>query len=694
MIVRKAHRLLAAAFCAPLLANATPLTLDQALHMAGDGHGSAASNARLQARYAAKEQRESESGWEVFGNANVGRYHELVTDDVRDDYYGRNAAIGVRYPLLGSLARRMDAVRASERDIRVSEIEVGYQRARQRLAVRSAYADWWRATQEQHLCENAQTAAHTAEQHLRERLDGKWILPSDARLMRSEWTAVTRRCDLQPDLLADVRESLRSLGVRVDADSTPAAIPLAGHPRPLQAWRALLDSNPRMARRDAELALAEQGRKRPWYSAIESSFNVAQTVEQRSGAGENGSGLSAGVTFSAPLDLLDYGSARSREGEARYQEAVRAREQEQGTLVRELGKVLEQQRRNANEYVWRSERREAVERIVAERRQRTGLDAGEASLRLMQAEVDHYNAGFAQISAWHAAWLQDAALRLFGDDSAEFEALLGSEWLRWQAQDTGAPAQALNWRQGVYIWDSQALLDPRRRGAELQALREAGIGMLNVGLDAGQVAERERTRSALSELLREAHALGLQVNLLLGDPAWIKPRGRGQLTGLIQQFSALPFDGLHLDLEVEQLGWPVPDQRLRDWLDTLRAAKAASPWPLRLSSHPRWFAEQARRTPCVPCELEHLGVGDISLMIYTRNPETAASRIKSIARQWPALHLRLAQSVEADQPADLSWAGAGHGQLRAQTTQWQQALLPAGISGIDWQSWSDYPRSR
>jgi len=694
MIAKTAHRLLAAAFCAPLLASAAPLPLEQALQMAGDGQGSAASNARLQARYAAKDQRESESGWEVFGGATVGRYHELVTEDLRDDYYGRNAAIGVRYPLLGSLARRLEAVQASERDIRVSEIELGYQRARQRLAVRSAYADWWRATQEQQLCEHVQAAARRADEQLRTRLDGQWILPSDARLMRSEWTAVTRRCALQADLLADVRESLRSLGVRIEADSTPVAMPLAGHPRPLQAWSELLQGNPRMARRDAELALAEQGRKRPWYSAIESSFNLTQSVEQRSGAGENGSGLSAGVTFSAPLDLLDYGSARNREGEARYQEALRAREQEQGTLLRELGKVLEQQRRNANEYVWRSERRAALDRIVAERRQRTGLDAGEASLRLMQAEVDHYSAGFAQISAWHAAWLQDAALRLFGDDSGDFEALLGSEWLRWQADEPGTQAQATNWRQGVYVWDSRALLDQQRRGAELRALREAGIGVLNVGLDAAQVAAPGRTRHALGELLREAHGQDLQVNLLLGDPAWIKPRQRGQLTALIERFSGLPFDGLHLDLEVEQLGWPVPDQRLRDWLDTLRAAKAASPWPLQLSSHPRWFREEARRTPCVPCELQRLDVGAISLMIYTRNAETAAARIKDIARRWPALHLRLAQSVEADQPADLSWADAGRGQLRAQTTQWQRALLPAGISGIDWQSWTDYPRSR
>lgn len=694
MIVNTALRLLPLAFCAPLLANAAPITLEQALQQAGEGPAGAAVNAELHARYAAKDQRESERGWEVFGNANAGRYHELVTEDVRDDYYGRNAAIGVRYPLLGSLARRVEAVHASERDVRLGHIQQDYQRARQRLALRSAYADWWRASQEQQLCQDVPTAARNAEAQLRTRLQGKWILPSDARMMRSEWAAVTRRCELQPDLLADVRASLQSLGVAIGPGDTPVAMPLAGHPQPLDAWQAQLQGNPRMARRDAELALAEQGRERPWYSAIDSYVNVTQTVEERSGAADRGSGLSVGVTFSAPLDLLDYGSARSREGEARYQAAVQAREAEHGTLLRELGKVIEQQRRNANEYAWRSERRDALERIVAERRQRSSLDAGEASLRLQQAEVDRYNAGFAQIAAWHATWLQDAALRLFGDDSPAFQALLGSQWLRWQALETEPHAHTVAWRQGTYIWQSQALLAPQSQDRELLALRQAGIGVLNLGLDAQQVHDLPATRAALSGLLGKAHGQGLQVNLLLGDPAWIKPQHRAQLLGLIGQLHALPFDGLHLDLEVEQLGWPVPDQRLRDWLETLRQAKAASPWPLQLSSHPRWFQAHARRSPCVPCELQHLGITDISLMIYTRNPQTSSARALEIARAWPGLRLRLAQSVEPDQPADLSWANSSHGQLQTQTREWKHALLPAGISGIDWQSWTDYPRSR
>ena len=210
---RPSRLLLALLCCAPLLASAASLTLEQALQQAGDD--SPAANAELEARYAARDQRESESGWEMFGNANVGRYRELVTDDIRNDYYGRSFAVGVRYPLLGSLRRRMDAVRDSERDIRLAEIEQGYRRAQQRLAIRSTYADWWRAREEQRLCEGVEQAARNADEQVQARLQGNWILPSDAQLMRSEWTAVTQRCAMQNGLLEDIRASLQSLGVQV-----------------------------------------------------------------------------------------------------------------------------------------------------------------------------------------------------------------------------------------------------------------------------------------------------------------------------------------------------------------------------------------------------------------------------------------------------------------------------------------------
>ena len=260
-----------------------------------------------------------------------------------------------------------------------------------------------------------------------------------------------------------------------------------------------------------------------------------------------------------------------------------------------------------------------------------------------------------------------------------------------QAQAT--PAHA--WSQGAYIWDSRALLNPRSRSQELDQLQALGMQELLVGLSADQVRRGQESEQKLRALLQSAHGRGLRVSLLLGDPSWIEPAGRPGLIALIQRFRSLPFQGLHLDLEVEQLGWPVPAGRLNAWLNTLNSVKAVSPWPISISSHPRWFETTANTADatgmvCVPCGLE--GISSVSLMIYQRQPQRLMERSRAIARRWPQLRFRLAQSVEAQLPKQESWHGSSAEDLQRMAERWKQELGPAGLSGIDWQDWAQYPK--
>ena len=78
-------------------------------------------------------------------------------------------------------------------------------------------------------------------------------------------------------------------------------------------------------------------------------------------------------------------------------------------------------------------------------------------------------------------------------------------------------------------------------------------------------------------------------------------------------------------------------------------------------------------------------------MIYTRNAERSAELAEEIAQRWPALHFRLAQSVEPQLPATESWAGVPSRQLQQQVERWRTRLQPVGVTGIDWQDWSYYP---
>ena len=74
------------------------------------------------------------------------------------------------------------------------------------------------------------------------------------------------------------------------------------------------------------------------------------------------------------------------------------------------------------------------------------------------------------------------------------------------------------------------------------------------------------------------------------------------------------------------------------------------------------------------------------------NEARSAELAESIARRWPALRFRLAQSVEPQLPTEESWAGASRTQLREQLERWRTRLQPAGITGVDWQDWTHFPR--
>lgn len=272
--------------------------------------------------------------------------------------------------------------------------------------------------------------------------------------------------------------------------------------------------------------------------------------------------------------------------------------------------------------------------------------------------------------------------------------------LAWVAQAKAIPQEAVNptqWGLGAYVWDSRGLLDPSQRSSHLQALQSQGIQRLMVGLTHQQIAQGSSTALALRELLTAARHRHQRVSLLLGDPDWLRPEKRPKLLALIRGYRQLHFDGLHLDLEVEQLGWPVPAARVHQWLQTVREVQRISPWPISLSSHPRWFETpppgiSEANWPCVPCGLET--VETITLMIYQRPAERMLARSTAIAQQWPRIRFRVAQSVEPQLSRQESWHGTTAEDLQRQVSIWRPVLNAAGINGIDWQDWTHYPTSR
>lgn len=669
------------------LARGETLALGELLAGLDDSALARAGRAEQDALDALKRQREAEAGWQWFASAGTGHYRELVTEDLRDDYYGRDLALGLRHPLLGSLHRQLRAVEAVELEQQRQRARDLLARAEQRLALRSAYADWWRAEQEQRWCATLLPAARAARERLQRRTQEGWLLASEARQQQGQWQSLERRCQQSAALLEETRAAVAGLAGRaLDERQRPTAEALASRVLPLSSWQRALDGHPRLRERQDELRQAERERQSPWYAGVDSSLSLAQSYEDRSGAVKPGDGLVASLSLSAPLDPLGYGRDRAREREARHQAAQARLEAEREQLLLGLGQALREQRSAIQALASAREELAVAEQALREQRLRHDAELERGVQGELAAELEQQAAGLRLIAAWHAAWLREAALRLFVEDDGGLAELLGVTREYWSLAGTAG-----DWRQGTYVWDSRRLLQAGSRRAELRDLRRAGMQRLYLGLSAAQVADIPLLRQRLQDSLDEAHAQGLEVALLLGDPAWLEPAGRQGLLDLLGQLQGLPFDALHLDLEVEQLGWPVPDSRLQDWLDTLAAVASLNPWPLELSSHHRWFAAPQAGQTCVPCALPQRGVQQVSLMIYTRNAERSAELAEQIAQRWPALRFRLAQSVEPQLPVEESWAGVPARQLQQQVERWRVRLQPVGVTGIDWQDWTHYP---
>jgi hypothetical protein len=249
-------------------------------------------------------------------------------------------------------------------------------------------------------------------------------------------------------------------------------------------------------------------------------------------------------------------------------------------------------------------------------------------------------------------------------------------------------------RYGAYVWNSRLLpLDQPGGDHFWHRLAMAGIDRLLISFDGRQLEtlNHGKARIDLERFLQAAKDRRIRVDLLLGEPLWILPAHRQDLMTIVQRLSDLPFDGLHLDLEPNQLD----DNRygetylLSQLIRTLQGAKRISPWPVGLSIHPRYL-EDDRTDICLGCALTNIGLDELTLMVYITRPQRVSRIVRSIQARFPELSVSVAQSVEPILNADESYAGKGRSNFIRQMEVLAEELAGGNFKGILIQSYSDY----
>lgn len=632
------------------------------------------------------EYRTQERGWSVFGGADMGYFREIQSAGDLDTYSGYGIRVGLRYPLLGTLDERNDAVMESELALIRHAQETRNQRSTQRLFLRQSYIDWWHASAISRRCRQWSFTADDEITTARERARGQFLRTSELQWLEQRWDRVMRSCENAIKHQSLLRERTgRLAGTILTLDVEPERPPLPGHPAPLAHWWNAINKHPTVEARKRALETVAENREDHWSDRIDSNFTISQQLNQRLDANGTGSGLVAGITFEVPLGAIA-GKNQESPGQAHYRANRERLTAERDRWRRYLEDSLIGYHEALDDLAEAIEQLALASRLLQERQQRLALDSEAGYMAMKTARVEKVEAYLNVYRAWRSALRELAGLMRVAEHSDTASDLFVGQIIKWP-EDSKTTSNPQDFVRAVYLWDSQPLLgSSTQRQRHLQALATAGFNRIYLGLNSDQVSDPASLQNPVAVLKGAAQDLGIRVDLLLGDPLWLTEH-RGDLAELIRQLSDLPFSALHLDLEVEQLGWPVPEQRLQQWIETLDTAVGASPWPVSLVSHHRWFTGENDSNTCIPCRLPEKGIRGVSIMIYTTRTERAAELMDRARTQWPQLNFRLTQSVESILPDSQSW----HGLTLEELIAVENSFMDNGIHNIEWQDWRNHP---
>ena len=644
---------------------------------------------------------QSRQGAQLFGNAGMAQTLEPVTDTMSRDYRQTQAQVGIRWPLLGSRNALQREAQAADLDVAMRRSQHAQSEAQAVQATRVAYVQHLRLGQRLAIASAMLEARHDSEQQLLRRRQAGSLLEADRLALNSHFLAAQMEHDSSQALQQLARQTLARLSGQASlgpVSTQPPQWPLAC----LRGDTPHLPTEPAgVQQAQLEVQAAQQRAQHAPLEGIEAHVSIAHSLSRDIG-GQPGHSTRLGVDFSIPLQWRAQRNAALGQAQAEVD-----RTQALLTL-----------RRSEYEAALQRARANFLIRDQASAAHAQHLQAHQEALRIALLRLDAFDGdGYSKLlTARHA--LYQAALRSVED--AERRDLAALDWLALQpecdpaersadaapaplastlaalgslaasgvpaAQRPSAPpaAAGLSW----YSWRGQQWLQNPSALQQLPA--HSTRVMLSFTAHELQQLTLPQGRARLERLVQQAHARQLRVELLLGEPTWVLPAHRQALTALLQTVRGLPFDGLHLDLERSQLP---PDQQAH-WseqlMQTLRAVRDQSPWPIGLTTHYReWqapdFARQAREA----------GASELVAMVYVNQPRRVAELMAPVLGAQGAPPTSVALSIEKElSPEESSFRQGRAASLR----RWQQVSdmlrTAPGFRGVVVQSLEEFWEAR
>ncbi len=650
-------------------------------------------------------------GVSAFGSVGYAHNHDII-DPLHSWTYNQGVAGGgLSIPVLGSRLQLEDSL--SEQQVQLMQLDARRQLQRRELLarLRKAYGDYWQGQRLELLARNYLQDEPTLERVVELRTRAGLLLDAD-RLELLSGFSLARRDEAAGGADREVALGLMRELTGQDLEGGIAVRPLVptACARKLDASDDWADSDPELVGLQRVVALREINPRDNALYPVQSNVQLAYQTREDMPTGQRGGSAVLSWSFQVPVE---YGSQRrllaraaaAQLSRARLEYEIRRRElQQQRRELIARAAVLQQTAQFA------AVRLAAADAAVEERSLRAVKLEGDVAEQLQRARIQHYGAAKALVEAdkamvyWYADWARFEMASCQpppdGMTAAQTATAVRAASLRSAAAHAPDPAGVQAATAGpanraLYLWRSDEWLTyatselGERKFAEIHS---AGITRLLISLEAEQMRRAIADPSPLVRAVRSTHEHGFRVELLLGDPGWIWPEQRGGLLAIIDGLKSVPFDGLHLDLEPEQID--AAADKLPALLgllaQTLAAASAASPWPLALSIHPRdldvrlgdsSFAEVLLRLRISP-----------TIMVYVANPDRAVAIAEPLLGHYPQLSFSVALSLEKSLGPQESLWSYPEDERRRRIERVETRLAAANFSGLTLQledGWGD-----
>lgn len=660
-------------------------------------------------------------GVSAFGNVGYAHNHDII-DPLHSWTYNQGVAGGgLSIPVLGSRLQLEDSL--SEQQVQLMQLDARRQLQRRELVarLRKAYGDYWQAQRLELLARNYLQDEPILERVVALRTRAGLLLDADRLELLSGFSLARR------DVAAGGADREVALGLMreltgQDLDGGIAVRPVVPTAcvRNLDASDGWADSDPELVGLRKVVALRETSPRDNALYPVQSNVQLAYQTREDMPTGQRGGSAVLSWSFQVPVE---YGSQRRLLARAAAAQLSRARleydirrqelqQQRRELIVRTA--VLQQTAQFA------AVRLAAADAAVEVRSLRAVKLDGDVAEQLQRARIQHYGAAKALVEAdkamvyWYADWarfemapcqpppgkagpqpnepdamtaaqaaieVRAASLRTAAAQSADSAGI--------QAASTVPANRALYlWRSAEWLAYASTELGERKFGE----IHSAGIARLLISLDAEQMRSAIADPSPLVRAVRSTHEHGFRVELLLGDPGWIRPEQRAGLLGIIDGLKSVPFDGLHLDLEPEQIDSAADKLPALVGLlaQTLAAASAASPWPLALSIHPRDLDMRVGNSSFADVLLR-LRVSP-TIMVYVANPDRAVAIAEPLLGHYPQLSFSVALSLEKSLGPQESLWSYPEDERRRRIERVETRLAAANFSGLTLQledGWGD-----